>query len=59
MQKKKQFEAPKVLQEVRIQLEADLLGRSVEENLKAITLGQEYEDHDMSYVSEDQSTYWE
>lgn len=59
MQKKKQFEAPKVLQEVRIQLEADLLGRSVEENLKAITLGQEYEDHDMSYVNEDRATYWE
>ena len=59
MQMKKQFETPKVLQEVRIQLEADLLGRSVEENLKAISLGQEYEDHDMSYVNEDQSAYWE
>ena len=42
MLKKKQFEAPRVLQEVRIQLEVDLLGRSVEENLRAITLGQEY-----------------
>lgn len=59
MLKKKQFEAPAVLLEVPIQLEADLLGRSVEENLRAITLGQEYEDHDMSYVNQDQSTYWE
>lgn len=42
MLKKKQFEAPMVLQEVRIQLEVDLLGRSVEENLRAITLGQEF-----------------
>lgn len=59
MLKKKQFEAPAVLQEVLIQLEADLLGRSVEENLRAITLGQEYEDHDLSYVNEDQGAYWE
>ena len=59
MLKKKQFEAPTVLQEVRIQLEKDLLGRSAEENLRVITLGQEYEDHDLSYVNEDQSTYWE
>ena len=59
MLKKKQFEAPAVLQEVPIQLEADLLGRSVEETLKAITLGQEYEDHDMSYVNQDQPAYWE
>ena len=59
MLKKKQFEAPTVLQEVRIQLEKDLLGRSAEENLRAITLGQEYEDHDLSYVNEDQSAYWE
>ena len=59
MLKKKQFEAPKVLQEVRIQLEVDLLGRSVEENLRAITLGQEYEDHDLGYVNEDQANYWE
>ena len=59
MLKKKQFEAPTVLQEVRIQLEKDLLGRSAEENLRVITLGQEYEDHDLSYVNEDQSAYWE
>ena len=59
MLKKKQFETPTVLQEVRIHLEKDLLGRSVEENLRAITLGQEYEDHDLGYVNEGQTTYWE
>ena len=48
-----------VLQEVRVQLEKDLLGGSVKENTRAIILGQEYEDHDLSYVNEDQSSYWE
>ena len=56
---KKQFVTPRVIQEVQIQLEKDLLGKSVEENAKALILGHEYEDHDLSYVNDDVSTYWE
>lgn len=59
MLKKKHFETPMVLQEVQIQLEADLLGGSVKENTRAIILGHEVEDHDLGYVNQDQSSYWE
>ena len=59
MQMKKQFVTPRVIQEVQIQLEKDLLVKSVEENAKALILGHEYEDHDLSYVNEDVPSYWE
>ena len=59
MLKKKQFEAPKVLQEVQIQLEKDLLGGSVKDNTTAVIEGHELVKHKLDYVNEDVSSYWE
>lgn len=51
MSKKKLFASPRVLQEVQIQLEKDLLARS-DTDTRAIANGQYYEDTD--YVEADQ-----
>ena len=59
MRMKKQFVTPRVIQEVQIQLEMDLLGASVKENTRAIIMGHEIEDHDLSYVNDDVESYWE
>ena len=58
---KKQFVAPRVIQEVQIQLEADLLGDSVKDNTRVLTMGHEIVEHDLSYVNDEanQSSYWE
>ena len=55
----KQFVTPRVIQEVRIQLEADLLGDSVKDNTRAVILGHELVEHDLSYVNDDVESYWE
>lgn len=61
MYMKKQFVTPRVLQEVQIQLEADLLGDSVKDNTRALIMGHETVDHDLTYVNDaaNQSSYWE
>lgn len=56
---KKQFVAPRVIQEVRIQLEKDLLGGSVKDNTRAVIQGHEIVEKDLSYVNDDVSSYWE
>ena len=52
MRMKKQFVTPRVVQEVRIQLEKDLLGASVKDDSLATIVGQETERHDTSYFEE-------
>ena len=53
---KKQFVTPRVIQQVQICLEKDLLqGRSVEDNSLAIIEGHEREVHDYS----EYESYWE
>ena len=60
MQMKKKFVSPRVVQQVQIHLEKDLLqGRSVEDNTMAIIEGHRFEDHDVSYMNEDIESYWE
>lgn len=58
MNKKKQFVTPKVLQVVRIQLEEDLLvGPSVTENMRIVSMGQERVEHD--FTEQTVESYWE
>ena len=61
MKRKKQFVSPRVVQEVGIQLEKDLLTASIWANTSVTIMGQEYEDHDVSYMSveADVESYWE
>ena len=59
MHMKKQFVTPRVIQEVQIQLEADLLGDSVKDNTRAVIQGHELVEHKLDYVNEDVSSYWE
>lgn len=57
MQMKKQFVTPRVVQEVQIQLEKDLLGGSVKDNTTAVIEGHELVKHKLDYVNEDVSSY--
>ena len=59
MRMKKQFVTPRVIQEVQIQLEADLLGESVRVNTKALIMGHEIVEHELDYVNDDVESYWE
>lgn len=58
---RKKFIAPKVLQAVSVQLERDLLGASIKENLTVSTMGQEIEFHsfDPNDADADLEAYWE
>ncbi len=60
MKRKKQFVTPRVIQEVSIQLEKDLLGGSVQNALTLKSMGIEVEDYDFSDGNTDgYSVYWE
>ena len=60
MKRKKQFVTPRVLQEVQIQLEKDLLQGSVQNGLTLKSMGIEVEDYDFSDGNTDgYSVYWE
>lgn len=48
MSKKKLFVSPKVIQEVQIQLEKDLLGGSVQNETKFVSMGIDGENYDFS-----------
>ena len=56
MQMKKQFVTPRVIQEVRIQLEKDLLGESIWPDTVATTEAQEVVEHNFNDYD---SSYWE
>ena len=57
---KKKFLAPRVIQEVQVCLEKDLLqGGSVKDNTRAIIQGHEIVEKDLSYVNQDVPSYWE
>ena len=57
---KKKFVAPRVVQQVHVCLENDLLqGGSIKDNSLATIEAQDYVDYDMDYVNEDVETYWE
>ena len=57
---KKQFVAPRVIQEVQVCLEKDLLqGGSVKDNTRAVIQGHEIVEHDLDYVNDDVQSYWE
>ena len=60
MKRKKQFETPKVIQEVSIQLEKDLLGGSVQNVLTLRSMGIGVENYDFSEDNDEgYSVYWE
>ena len=59
MHMKKQFVAPRAIQQVQVCLEKDLLGASIVENTRAVIQGHEIKDHDLSYVNDDVESYWE
>lgn len=56
MKRKKQFVAPRVVQEVRIQLEKDLLGRSVALDMTVSSMGQGVKNYDFS--EDEEATYF-
>ena len=56
MKRKKQFVAPRVVQEVRIQLEKDLLGKSVAISMTVSSMGQGVENYDFS--EDEEATYF-
>lgn len=62
MKRKKQFVTPRVVQEVSIQLEKDLLGGSVQNELTLRSMGIEVENYDFSGPENSESgysVYWE
>lgn len=60
MHMKKQFVTPRVIQQVQVCLEKDLLqGGSVKDNTKAIIQGHDIVEKDLSYVNDDVPSYWE
>ena len=60
MKRKKQFVTPRVLQEVQVQLETNLLGDSVQNVMKLRSMGTEVKNYDFSDGnSEGYSVYWE
>ena len=59
MHMKKQFVTPRVIQQVQVCLEKDLLGGSVKDNTRAVIQGHEIVEKDLSYVNDDVSSYWE
>ena len=56
MDKKKQFVTPRVLQEVQVQLEKDLLGDSVQYGMKVSSMGQGVKNYDFS--DDEEATYF-
>ena len=56
---KKQFVTPRVIQQVPVQLEQDLLQMSITDNEVVTILGHDYVDHELEYVNQDQGSYWE
>ena len=60
MKRKKQFVTPRVLQEVSVQLERDLLGGSIQNDLTLKSMGMAVENYDFSEDNpEGYSVYWE
>lgn len=60
MKRKKPFVAPKVVQEVSVQLEKDLLGASIQDELTLRSMGIEVDHYDFSESEENPySVYWE
>ena len=61
MKQKKPFVAPRVIQEVSIQLEKDLLGGSIQNELTLKSMGISVENYDFSEDIEENSysVYWE
>lgn len=58
MKMKKKFVTPRVVQEVRIQLEKDfLVGPSVTTNMRVVGMGQERVEHD--FTEQTAESYWE
>ena len=47
MKRRKQFVTPKVVQVAEVCLEKDLLGKSVEDTMKIVSMGQEIVDHNI------------
>jgi hypothetical protein len=58
MDKKKQFVTPRVLQEVQVQLEKDLLGDSVRLGMKVSSMGQGVKNYDFSDSDDEEATYF-
>lgn len=52
MNKKLTYQTPRVLTEVRVQLESDFLKGSVVDNLTVVSAGQEVEEYDFSITEE-------
>ena len=61
MNKKKQFKSPRVIQQVEVLLERDLLGKSLEDVAGVITMGQGVIDYDFSSGEEpaDYTAEWD
>lgn len=47
MKRRKQFVTPKVVQVAEVCLEKDLLGKSVEDTMRIVSMGQEIVDHNI------------
>ena len=59
MKKRKTFESPRVLRQVEVQLERDLLGGSIRFNTTVISMGQEVESYDFTPETGKYEAYWE